>query len=136
MRYILAGGIWFALTLSSSAAKAEWTEVGRAGSGSVWLMDPDRITVHGNRVHAWVKIDASKDRSVNYRDGLRLYSSICSSKKIKLLSASDYDSYGKVIKSNDYSESYSDLGYRYVTPDSMGETILDISCAIGAIKDK
>jgi len=122
--------------LNSTAARAEWMPVGTDSDGSVWLMDPDRISDSGNRVHAWVKIDASNDRTVKYRDGKRLYSSICSEKKLKLLSATDYDSYGKVLDSNSNSDSpYSDYGYQYVTPDSMGETVLELSCAVSKARN-
>jgi len=95
------------------------------------MMDLDRITETGGRVHAWVNIDASKDRSVTYREAKYLYSSICSSRKLKLLSAVQYDSYGKIISSNEYSDStFSDFGYKHVTPESLGETVLEISCAV------
>lgn len=133
MRFVLSG-LMPAMLLYSSAAQAEWTRVATDATGSVWLMDSGRITTESNHVHAWVKIDASKDSSVTYRQSLRLYSSICSSKKMKLLSAANYDSYGKLIQSNDYPDYYSDVGYKYVTPDSMGETVLEISCAIGEAK--
>jgi hypothetical protein len=121
----------------SSSAAAEWISVGKDATGSVWMMDGARLSVEGGRVHAWVKIDASRDRTVTFKEGLRLFSSICSSRKIMALSAIDYDSYGKVVRSRSYPDStYSDAGYDYVTPDSMGETVLDISCTATSNKSQ
>ena len=100
-------------------------------------MDPDRVEKISGRVHAWVKVDSARDRSVKYRQAVRLYSSICSSKKIKLLSYSLYDSYGKLIETDSTTDSvYSDYDYKYVTPDSMGETVLQASCGVAALKSE
>jgi hypothetical protein len=134
MRRTFLCGITSATIALSSAAQADWHTIGSDSAGSEWLMDGDRITVEGGRIHAWVKIDASKNRTSKYREGLRLYSSICSSRKIKLLSIAQYDSYGKVIDSDDFPDTYGDIGYRYVTPESMGETVLKVSCALGSAK--
>ena len=130
---MITARLFIGLTLASitAAANADWLPVATDSDGSVWMMDLDRISKVGGRMHAWVKIDANKDQSVKYRSGMRLYSSICSSKKLKLISYVNYDSYGKIYSQNDMSDSgYSDYGYNYVTPDSMGETVLAISCAV------
>lgn len=114
-----------------SVASAEWISIGTDTDGSVWMMDPTTVSDSGGRVHVWVKIDASNNRRVKYRESKNLYSSICSSKKIKLLSFAEYDSYGRLINSQSYSDStYSDYGYSYVIPESTGATVLEISCAV------
>lgn len=129
--------LWSVMLSLPSAAWAAWIRIGSDVSGSVWYMDPDRVENAGARVHAWVKIDSARDRSVKYRQAMRLYSSICSSKKIKLLSYSLYDSYGKVIETDSTADSaYSDYDYKYVTPDSMGEAVLQASCGVAALKNE
>ncbi len=117
-----------AAILTSTPAYAEWLEIGGPRSGAVWYMDPNRIKPQGDRTHAWVKIDYSKDPSVKYRQALRLYSIICSSRKFKVLSLTEYDSYGKVVFSDSIDDTISDIGYRPATPESMGEAVTQMAC--------
>jgi hypothetical protein len=119
------------LLLSASSASAEWLHVGSTSAGSRYFMDFERIEKVGGRMHAWVKIDARQDASVKYRESKVLYSAICSDKKLKMISYTDYDSYGKIVSSRSFTDSvYSDYDYKYVTPESIGETIMNVTCAM------
>jgi hypothetical protein len=116
--------------VSPIPALAEWIRVSSSVAGSVYYMDGERISSENGRVRAWVKVDHSKNRSVRYRSEMQLWSFICASQKTKLLSYTEYDSYGKTVGSNDMSDSvYSDVGYSAVTPETVAETIMTIACA-------
>jgi hypothetical protein len=118
-----------AALLTASPVHAEWIRIGTSAAGSVYYADPARLTQENGRQHAWIKIDAARDATTKYRSSLDLYSVICASQKIKLLSYVDYDSYGKVIASHSSPDSaYSDYDYNPVTPESMGETIMRVAC--------
>jgi hypothetical protein len=120
-----------ATALSASPAHADWVRVGETGSGAVWYMDGARITTDGSKVHAWVKIDASRDATLKYRESLEFFGIICGSQKIRLLSFINYDSYGKVTESvNGSDSSYGEYGYNPVAPETMGEMVLKVACAI------
>lgn len=124
-------GIATAIAIAAPAQAADWVAIGGPDSGAVWYMDGSRITLNGDRVHAWVKIDASHDSTVKYREEMVLYSALCGTQQIKTLSITQYDSYGKVIYSNsDTDSTYGTYGYRPVTPETMGETVLKVACAV------
>jgi hypothetical protein len=119
-----------ALITTASPAYAEWVRVAGGVNGSVYFMDPARITKSGDRTHAWIKVDHSKNQSVKYRSEMQLKSYICSSRKSRLLQYTEYDSYGKVVGSESFTDfTYSESGYSHVTPDTVEETLLTIACA-------
>lgn len=123
------------LAVISTSASAEWMLIDSTNSGSKMYIDPDRVEKSGERVRAWVKIDAKNDASVKYRESKILYSFICTSKKSRVLAYSDYDSYGKTISSRTYPDfTYSDSGYDYLIPDSIGEEVMQFACAVSKIK--
>lgn len=124
---ILAG---LTLAMAAAPAQAEWVPVSVGTNGSVYAMDSGRIMKVGNRVHAWVKIDHSKNATVKYRSAMQLWSFICSSRKSRLLQYTNYDSYGKLVDSDSANDSeYTDVGYSHVTPESVGENLLDVGCS-------
>jgi hypothetical protein len=118
------------LAIAASPARAEWIPVSVGTNGSVFSMDASRIMKVGNRVQAWVKVDHSKNAAVKYRSEMQLWSFICSTRKSRLLQYTEYDSYGKVVGSNSVDDSeYTEIGYSHVTPDSVGETQLNVGCS-------
>jgi hypothetical protein len=62
---------------------------------------------------------------------MMLYSALCESQQLKVLSVTQYDSYGKIIYSDNQADSsYATYGYNPVVPESMGETVLRVACAV------
>lgn len=121
--------IAFGLAVTATQAAAEWIKVSRDVAGSDYYMDPARMTKTSNRVQAWVKVDHSKNRSISYRSEMQLHSFICAAQKSRLLSFTEYDSYGKVVRSKSVIDtSYSDIGYDPITPETVGETLMRIAC--------
>jgi hypothetical protein len=118
--------------LGAAPARADWLPVGTSTNDSIWFMDGGRVKSSGGKVHAWVKIDHSKDRSVTWRESKRLFSFDCTTEKYKMLSYVNYDTYGKVVASQSFSDSSYGIGYEPIIPESMVETIGDVACAIVA----
>ena len=129
-RVVLGASAVFAMTtFAASPAHGAWVAIGHDTGGSLWYMDGDRITAEGSRIHAWIKIDASRDTSVKYRQAMEQYSFICNEQKVRVISSVQYDSYGKVIKSASVPDSaYTEYGYDPVIPESMGEAVMKIAC--------
>lgn len=116
--------------LLTTAARAEWLQVGTSSSDSVWYMDPKRVKVVSGKVQAWVKVDSRKDRSVQWSESKQLISFDCSADSSKTLSVIKYDSYGKMISSSSSSEYGYGTGYSPIVPDSIGETLERLACRI------
>jgi len=123
LRVILAGAL-----LLPTPALADWISFGESTSGAIWQVDPARMSTEGGRKRIWIKIDYSRDPTVKYRSEMRLYSVICSSRKYRILSYVEYDSYGKAVGSNQVSDALSDYSYSYPTPETMAESIVQIAC--------
>jgi len=129
LRSLVVAGASF--LIAAPAQAVEWTSIGGPESGATWYMDGARITMENGRVHAWVKVDASRDPTVKYRSAMMLYSALCESQQLKVLSVTQYDSYGKIIYSDNQADSsYATYGYNPVVPESMGETVLRVACAV------
>lgn len=111
-----------------SAAQAEWLSIGSSVADAEYYMDGDRIKSVSGRRQAWVKVDHSRDRSVTYRESMRLLSFDCGKQTYKLLYASNTDSYGKQVSSFNYSDSAYGVGYVPIVPESMAETIGKVAC--------
>lgn len=119
-----------ALALMSSApAAADWYKVATSSSNSVWYMDPARVTVDGQKVQAWVRIDGSHDSSVKWSEMKQLLSFDCAGQKVRVLSTITYDTYGKVLSNSSTPDYGYGIGYDPIVPDSMGEDIERLACA-------
>ncbi|MCL6729182.1 surface-adhesin E family protein [Sphingomonas hankyongi] len=117
-----------ALTVASPS-HAEWLEITTSSNGGVYFMDPDRIQKAGSRIKAWFKVDHSRNASVKYRKEMLLFSMNCEARTSKLISFSEYDSYDKVLRSRTFPEyGFSDVGFEPVTPETVGETMLEAAC--------
>jgi hypothetical protein len=116
--------------LIAAPAQAEWVLVAEGATGSAWYMDAARVTKKSGRVQAWAKIDYSRDASVKYRSEMRLFSFICDDRKFKVLSYTEYDSYGKVVGTNSVNDTLSAYDYQPVTPESIVEGLLLAACAL------
>jgi hypothetical protein len=123
-------GLIAAAVLTPLEASAEWMDIGTSINESVWSIDPARVKVVGGKVHAWVKVDASKDRTVTWRESKRLFSLDCSEDKFRMLSYVNYDSYGKIVSSNSYSDYGYGVGYDPIIPDSMVESVAKLACIV------
>ena len=121
-------GAGAAICLLPAQVHAEWYSVGSDVGKSKWFMDPERVKLIGGKAQAWVRIDGSADRSVQWNEEKLLMSFDCAAGTVKTLSAIKYDSYGKVISSS----TVPDYGYGYepVVPDSMGETVQKLACMV------
>lgn len=116
--------------LFAAPAQAEWVLVAEGTTGSAWYLDAARVTKKSGRVQAWAKIDYSRDASVKYRSEMRLFSFICEERKFKVLSYTEYDSYGKVVGANSFNDSLSGYDYKPVTPETIAEGLLVTACAL------
>ena len=109
-------------------ALAEWVQVDTSADGAVWYMDPVRSRTVGNHRQAWVKVDHTRDRSVAYRSSLELFSYNCDARTSRILSFTDYDSMGKVMRTQTQPDYGYETGYSPVVPDSIGETLMNRAC--------
>ena len=125
-RYVLF--LALAATIVPSGAHAEWMRIGSSTSGSVWYLDPARVKSVGGKPQAWIQVDSSKDKSVSWRRALQLISFDCDSQKYRLLSYVDYDSYGKVIASNNFTDYGYGIGYEPIIPETMVEDVARLVC--------
>lgn len=126
MRWVLP--LSLALLSTPAALQADWKQIGSTVDDSVYFMDPERIKVVGTKKHVWVKVDHSRDRSVTYRESMRLLSFDCDKQQSKLLYYNSTDSYGKSVKSQNFPDYGSSIGYSPIVPDSIGETISRLAC--------
>lgn len=120
-----------ALATAPTLARAEWVKVSTSARESDFYMDGARITSENGRVHAWIKVDHSRNKSIKYRSEMELISFICSSQKSRVLQYTEYDSYGNVVGSSTIPDTtYSDVGYETVTPETVNETLMRAACAV------
>ena len=122
--------IVFAVVLLSlplnSPVYAEWLKVSESNSNSVWYMDPARVKVVGGKVEAWVKIDSTRDRTVQFAEMKELISFDCSADTYGVLSVIKYDTYGKVVSSA--TAPVYGVQYSPVVPESMAEAAEKLAC--------
>ena len=111
-------------------ARAEWIEVAESTNHSTWWMDGSRVKLLNGKVHAWVKIDSSHDRTVKWSESKQLVSFDCSAEKSRTLSVIRYDSYGKVVSSDTYPDYGYGVGYDPVVPDTVLETVEKLACGL------
>lgn len=129
-------GVGLAIFLPSAPAAAEWIPIGTSVNEATWLMDADRVKVVSGKVQAWIKVDHSKDRTVTWRESKRLISFDCNADKFRMLSFVNYDSYGKVVASKNYSDYGYGIGYEPVIPDSMIETASKLACIFSSDREQ
>ena len=116
------------MLLLPASAQAEWFKIGTSVHQADYFMDPARIkTVNGKR-QAWAKVDHSRDRTVSYRESMRLFTFDCDKQTYKILYYSNTDSYGKIIDSHSFTDSSYGFGYDPIVPESMAETVGKVAC--------
>jgi len=98
--------------------------------GSVYFVDPDRIKFVDGKYHVWIKGDHSRDRGERARTTMMMVSINCNASSMRMLSVTSYDSYGKVIQSQNQPDY--DSGYEPITPDTMVDTLAAPLCSKNA----
>ncbi|MBT2242344.1 hypothetical protein JQK15_02230 [Sphingobium sp. BHU LFT2] len=121
----------FGLGAIAAPAHAEWESIGSATNGTEWFMDGNRIKTVSGKKQAWIKLNHSRNKSIQWRETLQLISFDCQAGKYRTLSVISYDSYGKVVSSQNYSDYSYGVGYDPLVPDSMAESASLIACAYG-----
>jgi hypothetical protein len=91
-------------------------------------MDPARLKLVSGKIHAWVKIDGSQDRTLKWSEAEELYSIDCSEETSKVLTVVTYDSYGKIVSNESVPDYAYSVGYTPIVPDTMAETVEKTVC--------
>jgi hypothetical protein len=123
-KLIILSTIIFSVMVSSPSF-ADWTKVGKSVDGGTFYVDFERIRKHGGDVYWWELVDFMKpdkmgDLSVkNYRQG------DCKLFRFKQLSFLGY----KEQMGQGTQKTYFLLGWRYPSPNSVNEIILQRVCA-------
>jgi hypothetical protein len=126
---------WGGLILAtlSIPAHAEWVEWSSSTSGTVWYLDPDRMALSPGKVKLWVKLDHARDASVKARSSMQQVSINCRDSKYYVTARTSYDSYGKIM----FSQNYTDNGYGYepIIPETMMESVASVICTFPKVKE-
>lgn len=108
------------------ASASNWVEIARSPEGSIWYIDVDSIIVDGNFRDAWIRMDGSKNRTVEYRERTSLYRAYCGRRQMDLRANRDEYANGKTEHNN--FENFP-LNFQTVRPDSMIESAYEAICA-------
>lgn len=113
------------ILVSTSVSASAWNFVVSVGDDTtLYFFDADTVQKKGNVSTLWVKsveLD-SPDKHGAWATALR-WRIDCSARTIQTLAWSDYDNEGNFLKSNNQPASP-----RPATPDTVGESILEIAC--------
>lgn len=115
--------------LGTPAAAANWIYVTTGVNGTVIYYDADTIQRSGDQITVWRKLDHSRDKTIKAREAKDRYRYDCAERTDTLLAYTDYYPDGRIEADNipTYRQEASP-----VTPDTVGETILETVCAATA----
>ncbi len=127
MKPINSLGAAIALVMAVTPAfAANWVYVTTDVNGSDYYYDADTILRYGNRVTVWEKEDASRNKTVKYREQKIQSQFSCSDRTYRLLSFVAYYPDGK---RNSYSLDTYEQKVEAIPPDTIGETRLEAVCS-------
>lgn len=128
-RFIRHGFVGLAICLSAPASAANWIYATTTVDDADWYIDSETIEDRSGFRYFWIKIDASKDTTVEYYEDKRRYKAKCSSRKLGLISWAEYDREGRVVDSRNFPDyTYVDSNMKDVPPDTVGDTVLTLVC--------
>ena len=127
IKFIVAAA---ALIMAATPAFAvDWVYVTTGENGSDFYYDADTIQRSGNQVTVWEKEDASRNKTVKYREQKIQGNFSCSSRTYRLLSFVAYYPDGK---QNSSSLDTYEQKVEPIPPDTIGETRLEAVCSATA----
>lgn len=116
-----------ALTFSfeASGAESDWIEVTTSDSGSSWQVRADDVLNTTNKnPHVWIKVDASKDKTVQFREQ-KIFAWIdCNYQTVKIVSSVTYASDGAVLRSTSTPYASTDP----IVPDTVMDGVREAVC--------
>jgi hypothetical protein len=119
-----------ALVLAATPAFAvDWVYVSSDSTGTIYYYDADTIRRSGSQVTVWEKEDASRNKTVKYREQKIQSQFSCSDRTYRLLSFVTYYPDGKKIS---YSLDTYEQKVEVIPPDTIGETRLEAACSATA----
>ena len=119
-----------ALVMAAAPAFAvDWVYVTTGENDSDFYYDAGTIQRSGNRVTVWEKEDASRNKTVKYREQKIQSQFSCSDRTYRLLSFVTYYPDGK---RNSYSLDTYEQKVEAIPPDTIGETRLEAVCSATA----
>lgn len=119
-----------ALVLAATPAFAvDWVYVSSDSTGTIYYYDADTILRSGSQVTVWEKEDASRNKTVKYREQKIQSQFSCSDRTYRLLSFVTYYPDGKKIS---YSLDTYEQKVEAIPPDTIGETRLEAVCSATA----
>lgn len=125
-------GTVLALALTTATAQpaqaTSWRHVAEHNNGSVWYVDTETIRQSGGFRYFWLKIDATRNKSVKFFEEKRYYKADCATRSVMLISFMEYDESGKVVNSNTVPEYGGNSGMQLVPPETIGDDLLNMVC--------
>ena len=125
----LLGAATALIMAATPAFAVDWVYVTTGENGSDFYYDADTIQRSGNRVTVWEKEDASRNKTVKYREQKTQSQFSCSDRTYRLLSFVTYYPDGK---RNSYSLDTYEQTVEAIPPDTIGETRLEAVCSATA----
>lgn len=122
----LLGAATALIMAATPAFAVDWVYVTTGENGSDFYYDADTIQRSGNRVTVWEKEDASRNKTVKYREQKTQSQFSCSDRTYRLLSFVTYYPDGK---RNSYSLDTYEQTVEAIPPDTIGETRLEAVCS-------
>ncbi len=104
--------------------------LGSVKEGAEYFMYPNRVRRVGGFVEAWVLSYHERDKSVPFRLAKTLDAHDCDARRTRTLSQSRYTAKGTLHGS----EQTASATWSPVVPDSVGETILEVACAVAGVR--
>ena len=119
-----------ALIMAATPAFAvDWVYVSADSNGTIYYYDADTIRRSGSQVTVWEKEDASRNKTVKYREQKIQSQFSCSDRTYRLLSFVTYYPDGK---RNSYSLDTYEQKVEAIPPDTIGEARLEAVCSATA----
>ena len=117
-----------ALSLSSPSQASNWMRIDETRNHAIYYLDVDGVRPWKAYKSAWLKIDRSRDNTFSYDHSIDMWLVDCARRSLALKSSHSYSADGAIIRSDDFDEY--DLKWQAAVPESVGETILDRTCAL------
>lgn len=103
-----------------------WLDAGEDSSGSVWYIDPDRSDLSRSIVIAWIRVDHSRDRSIDHYWTERLGEIDCAAHTYRILVTTHSDRAGHLSQSD---EGGPGSPFVEIIPGSIFEAVSNLACA-------
>ena len=126
MRLLPAAAAAAAMAMPSPALAAEWVFYSESDSGALLYYDADSLRTDGRTATVWVREDASRDRTVDYREARRHLMIDCTNNTRRLLAFTVYGADGGILSAETIPPAEQED--MEIPPDTIGDDLRQAVC--------